>query len=179
LLGLNSADSDENRSAPRTHVLASPDSQAPASDATWRLEAAWFAIARESLDEALLCAGSVEIAAGSTNTLKLAFGGEPREPRLQFRPELQMRRLEAGESAPSFASGFPQHSGELEAELEWRGEALGLELLALRSSRSYVNTRWIGSSGSSSTTLLSSSLLLTQEQVCAEADLGSDLVLLL
>jgi hypothetical protein len=179
LLDSLAAGSNDDNASPRTHALANPDSDARASDAIWRLEAAWFAIARESLDEALLCAGSAEFAAGRTNTLKLAFGGEPREPRLQFRPELHVRRLEASEGAPAFAFGFSHSSGELEAEFEWRGEALGLQLLKLRSPRSYVNTRWIGSGRSTSTTLLSSSLLLAQEQVCAEADLGSGLVLLL
>lgn len=179
LLDTLAAGSNDHSAAPRTHGSASPDSEARASGAAWRLEAAWFAIARESLDEALLCAGSTEFAAGRTNTLKLAFGGEPREPRVQFRPELHVRRLEAGDGAPAFAFGFPHYSGGLEAEFEWRGEALGLQLLEVRSPSSNVNTRWIGSSRSSSTTLLSSSVLLAQEQVCAEADLGSGLVLLL
>lgn len=179
LLDTLTARSDEPGASPRTHTFASPKFDARAIGATWRLEAAWFALAREGLDEALLCAGSAEFAADRANTLKLAFGSAPRDPRLDLRAELPVRRLEAGEGAPSFAVGFPQHSGELEAELEWRGEALGLQLLELRSSRSHVNTRWIGSRGSSTTTLLSSSLLLAEQQVCAEADLGSGLVLLL
>lgn len=178
LLDTLTARSDEPSASPRTHTFASPNFDARAIGATWRLEAAWFALAREGLDEALLCAGSAEFAAGRANTLKLAFGSAPRDPRLRFRAELPLRHLEAAESAPALVWGFPQHSGELEAELEWRGEALGLQLLELRSSRSYVDTRWVGSSGSSTTTLLSSSLLLAREQICAEADLGSGLVLL-
>jgi len=174
-----SLDSEWRNAAPRTRSSASPTLDARADGAAWRLEAAWFAIAREGLDEALLCTGSTDLVDGRAGALRLSFGATPHEPRRELRTALPVRRLEAGANAPTLADGFAQQRGELEAEFEWRGGAHGLHLVALRSSRSYVNTHWTGSRGGSTTTLLSNSLLLAEQQVFAEADLGAGLVLIL